>query len=143
MELELGCHSRMDCLAADSPGEVNGREVELGPNSWMDYNCLAAELFLNSRFWDTDFVTLFISDVHKLLRTGGVPTAVTLLFWPSLMASSVFTGRSIGMIRSPPFPIPNEPFGFRGRKATGKKEKWGGEWGVKSSRKLNSGGSRK
>ena len=48
--------------------------------------CLVAECFLNSCFLDTDYVTLFraafetaISEVHKLLRTGGVPTFLTLL----------------------------------------------------------------
>ena len=54
-----------------APGEIR---------SWTD--CLAAELFLNSCFSDTFFVTLLraavetaISEVHKLLRTGGDPTA--------------------------------------------------------------------
>ena len=58
-------------------------EVELGSHSWMD--CLAAELFLNSHFSDTVFVTLLrtaaetaVSGVHKLLGTGGVPTSLTL-----------------------------------------------------------------
>ena len=52
--------------------------MELVCHSGMD--CLAAELFLNSRFSDTVFVTLFrtavetaVSEVHKLLGTGGVP----------------------------------------------------------------------
>ena len=56
------------------------REVELGSHSWME--SLAAELFPSSCFSDTVFVTLFrkavetaISGVHKLLRTGGVPTS--------------------------------------------------------------------
>ena len=59
--------------------------MELGCHSGME--CLAAELFLNSRFPDTVLVTLFhtaveraISKVHKLLRTGGVPTSLMLLF---------------------------------------------------------------
>ena len=50
---------------------MKSREVELGPHSRMD--CLAAELFLNSCFSDTVFVTLFrtavgtaISGAHKL-----------------------------------------------------------------------------
>ena len=49
------------------------------------------------------FVTLFRTaverascEVHKLLRTGGVPTPLTLLFWWSLAVSSVFGGRSAG-----------------------------------------------
>ena len=64
-------------------------------------DCLAAELFLNSYFSDT--VTLFCrgvetatSEVHRLLRTGGVPTSLTLLFWWWLMVSLVFVGRSAG-----------------------------------------------
>ena len=68
-----------------SPGEITSREVELGSRSRTD--CLAAELFLNSCFSDTVFVTLLrtavetaVSEVHKLLGTGGVP-ALTLLFW--------------------------------------------------------------
>ena len=47
------------------------------------------------------FVALFrtavetaVSEVHKLLRTGGVLTSLTLLFWRWLTVSSVFTGRS-------------------------------------------------
>ena len=58
--------------------------MELGSHSWMD--CLAAELFLNSCFSDTVFVTLFCaavetasSKVHKLLPTGGVPTSLTFI----------------------------------------------------------------
>ena len=49
-------------------------------HSWRD--CLAVELFLNSCFSDTVFVTLFytavqtaVSGVHKLLCTGRVPTS--------------------------------------------------------------------
>ena len=41
--------------ATDSPGEIKSWEVELGCHSWMV--CLAAELFLNSCFSDTVFVT--------------------------------------------------------------------------------------
>ena len=54
-------------------------------HSRMD--CLSATLLLNSCFSDTVFVTLLrtavkttISEVDKLLRTGGVPTSLTLLF---------------------------------------------------------------
>ena len=81
-EMELGSHSWMDCLAAcrQSPGEIKRREVELDSHSWME--SLAAELFFNSCFSDTVFVTLFhkavetaVSGVHKLLRTGGIPTS--------------------------------------------------------------------
>ena len=66
-------------------------------------DCLAAELFLNSCLLDTVFVTLFhtavetvISEVHKLLGTGGVLTSLTSLFWRWLAVSSVFTGGSAG-----------------------------------------------
>ena len=55
---------------------MKNREVELGSHGRMD--CLAAELFLNSCFLDTVFVTLFrtavktaITEVHKLLVSGG------------------------------------------------------------------------
>ena len=66
---------------------MKSREVELGSHSRM--NCLAAELFLNSCFSDTVFVTVetAVSEVHKLLGTGGVPIALTWLFgggWRSL-----------------------------------------------------------
>ena len=63
---------------------MKSREVELGSHSWMD--CLAAELFLNSCFSDTVFVTLFCaavetasSKVHKLLHTAGVSTPLTFI----------------------------------------------------------------
>jgi len=85
--------------------------------------CLAA-LFLNCCFSDTAFVTLFrtaverpVSEVQKLLRVGGVPTALTLLLWRWLTVSSVFAGRSqceellIGT-RSAPFPVRNKLSGF-------------------------------
>ena len=72
-------------LTGQSPGEVKSREVELVSRSRMD--CLAAELFLDSRFSDTVFVTLLhtavetvISEMHKLLLTGKVPTSLTVLF---------------------------------------------------------------
>ena len=55
---------------SQNPGEIKCREVELGSQSWM--YCLAAELFLNSCFSDTVFLTLLrtavetaISGVHK------------------------------------------------------------------------------
>ena len=69
-----------------SPGEIKSREVELDSHSWID--CLVAELFLNSCFFDAVFVTLFrtavetaVSGVRNLLRTSGVPTSLTVLFW--------------------------------------------------------------
>ena len=75
--------------------------------------CTAAELFLNSRFPDTVLVTLFhtavetaISEVHKLLGTGGVPTSLTSFFWSWLTVSSVFTGRSQRTSYSSPPPPP-------------------------------------
>ena len=95
-EVELGPHS---------PGEMKSREVELGVHSWM--HCLAAELFLHSCFLDTVCVTLFRTAVetanteaHNLLGTGGVPTALTLLFWRWLTVSTVFTGWRAGAIYS-------------------------------------------
>ena len=52
---------------------------ELGSYSQMV--CLTIELFLNSCFSDMSFLRVLctagetaISEVHKLLRTGGVPT---------------------------------------------------------------------
>ena len=76
-----------------------GGRWTLGSHSWMD--CLAAELFLNICFLDTVFGTLFytavqtaVSGVHKLLRTGRVPTSWTLLFWRWMTVSSVFAGRN-------------------------------------------------
>ena len=72
---------------------MKSREVELGCHSWMD--CLAAELFLDSCFSDT--VTLLrtavetaMNEVHKLFLTGGVLTLT--LFWRWLAVSSVFVG---------------------------------------------------
>ena len=56
---------------------------------------------LNSCFSDIVFVTLLrtavettVSEVHKLLRTGGVPTSLTVLYWQWLTVSSVAVGRS-------------------------------------------------
>ena len=76
--------------------------MELGSHSWMD--CLAAELFLNSCFLDTVFVTSVhaavetaISRVHKLLHASVVPASLTLLLWQWLMVSSGFTGHSAQM----------------------------------------------
>ena len=102
--------------------------MELGSHSWMD--CLAAELPLNSCFSDTVFVTLrctavetAVSEVHTLLRTGGVPTSLTSLFWRWLTVSSVFVGRSVWTSYSSlpaPIPVPNKPYGLNGGKAQGK-----------------------
>ena len=58
-----------------------------------------------------------ISGVRKLLRTGGVPTSLTLLFWRWLTISSVFTGRSartsyshsVSTPTPPPSPFPISP----------------------------------
>ena len=74
-------------LGQGSPAEIKSREVELGSPRELDNPLL--QLFLNSCFSNTVLVTLFrtavetavISDVHKLLRTGGVPTSLTVLFW--------------------------------------------------------------
>ena len=68
----------------ESPGKIKSEEVELGPlESCPDSPLL--QLFLNSCFSDTVFVTLLhaavkttISKVHKLLRTGRVPTSLML-----------------------------------------------------------------
>ena len=82
-----------------SPGENKRKEVELGSHSCMD--CPAAELFLSSRFTDSGFVALLrtaveraVSEVHKSLRNGWVPSSLTPLFWRWLTVSSVFTGSS-------------------------------------------------
>ena len=66
---------RVSIHSRQSPGEITSRELELGSHSWMD--CLVAELFLNSCFSDTAFVTLCctavetaVSRVHKLHHTS-------------------------------------------------------------------------
>ena len=55
----------------------------------------------------------FSSEVHRLLRTDGVPTSLTLLFWRWLTVSSVFAGRSARtsylFIYFPPSPSPLPP----------------------------------
>ena len=79
--------------------------------------CLAATLFLNSCHPDIAFVTLLrtadetaISEVRKLLRTGGVLTSLTWLFWRWLTVSSVVVGvvgRAIHLYPTPrPLPFP-------------------------------------
>ena len=51
-----------------------------------------------------------ISEVHKLLGTGGVPTSLTLLFWRWLTVSSVFADWSaITSYTCPPLPPPLHP----------------------------------
>ena len=100
----------------DSPGEIKSREVELDPQdslgeikrsevklvSHRKLDNPLLHLVLNSCSVDTVFETLFrtaaetaVSEVHKLLGTGGVPTSLTLLFWRWLTVSSVFAGRSV------------------------------------------------
>ena len=61
---------------------MKGREVELGSRRELDNPLL--QLFLSSCFSDTVFGTLLgtavetaVSEVHKLLGTGGVPTSLT------------------------------------------------------------------
>ena len=71
--------------------------MELGSHRELDNPLL--QLFLNSCFSNIMIllrraVETAISGVHKLLRTGGVPTSLTLLIWRWLTVSSVFTGRS-------------------------------------------------
>ena len=99
-----------------SPGEIKGREVELGSHRELDNPLL--QLFLSSCFSDTVLVTLFrtavetaVSEVHKLLCTGGVLTSLTSLFWGWLTVSSVFTGQSARTSYScpPPSSLPT-PF---------------------------------
>ena len=62
-----------------------------------------------------------ISGIQKLLRTGGVPTSLTLFFWRWLTISSVFAGRSgwtsywcLPLLLLHPF-VPNKPYSFCGR----------------------------
>ena len=62
------------------------QEQGSGDSSHRELNNPLLQLFLNSCFSDTVFVTLLraavetaISGVRKLLRTGGVPTSLTLL----------------------------------------------------------------
>ena len=108
----------------ESPGEIKSREADFyesldvyeesqersraGRWRWTltagsVSSCLAAELFFNGCFSDTVVVNLLrtavetaVSEVHKLLGTGGVPTSLTSLFWRWLTVSSVFAGRSSG-----------------------------------------------
>ena len=52
----------MELDSQESPGEIKSREVEIGSRTWMVR--LAAELFLNSCFSDTVFVTLLSTAVE-------------------------------------------------------------------------------
>ena len=68
--------------------------MELGSHSDLDYYLLQ----VSTVGFRTLSVTLLrtavqsaISEEHKLLRTGGVPTSLVLLFWQWLRVSSVFT----------------------------------------------------
>ena len=72
------------------------REMEQGCHSELDSFLLQVS---TAGLSDSVFVTLLGTAVerascgiHKLLRTGGVPTSLTLLFWPWLTVSSVFAG---------------------------------------------------
>ena len=94
--------------------------MELGSHSWM--GCRAAELFLNSCFSDTVFVTLFrtaveraISEVHKLLPAGGVPLFNTVVLavadglfglCGSERLDELFIGTRFPLPSLPPFPRP-------------------------------------
>ena len=122
-----------------APMNINGVGLRLQwPRSESDQRSLTpssrASRCFNSCFSDTVFVTLFctavetaISGVHKLLRTGGVPTSLTLLIWRWLTVSSVFAGRSARTscssltrgraVRLYTPSSPHPPFDFCGRKA--------------------------
>ena len=82
------------------PGEIKSREVELGPHRKLE-NPLLQSVVPHSCIPDGVFVILLstavetaVSEVHTccLIRTGGVPTSLTLLFWRWLTVYSVFTG---------------------------------------------------
>ena len=88
--------------------------------------CLAAELFLNSCFSDTVFVTLLptaleaaISEVHKLFRTGGGPHLLLVVADVSWVYASEHLGELIISTRRPLlFHVPNKLYGLCGRKAS-------------------------
>ena len=95
-----------------SPGEIKRREVVLDFHRELDHPLLQ----VSAVGFRTAFVALLrtavgtaISEVHKVLRTGGVPTSSTLLFWQWLTVSSVFTGRSARTSYSC-LPLPLAPF---------------------------------
>ena len=90
------------------------REVELGSliAGWVVLllSCSSTVAFR------TLFVTLFrasvetaISEVSRLLRTGGVPTSLTLTVLVVAYGLSVFTGRSAGMSIGTAPPSPSTP----------------------------------
>ena len=73
----------MELDSQESPGKIKSREMKLDSYRALDNPSL--QLFLNGCF--SDIVTLLhtavetaVSEVHKLLLTGGVPTSLTLLF---------------------------------------------------------------
>ena len=115
----------MVCLAAEllteecikSPGEIKSRKVELGCHTGcfvLLLNCSSTAAFrtLPLCFCYRTAVETAVRGVHKLLRTGGVPTSLTLLLWLLLTVCSVLTGRSAGTSYSqvpeppPPSPLP-------------------------------------
>ena len=85
-------------------------------------------LFLDSCSTDIVFVTLLrtavetaVSEAHKLLRTGGVPTSLTLVFWwwPTVSSGRSAHGRAIHPPPPPPpTTVPNKPHGFCERYVT-------------------------
>ena len=101
------CRSRRDLEEGGGaePSSEPRRDQEQGGGAGpRKLDNLLLQLFLDSCSTDIVFVTLFrtavetsVSEVHKLLGTGGVPTSLTSLFWRWLTVSSVFAGRSAGM----------------------------------------------
>ena len=93
-------HSWTDCLAA----------VLAAPQKLLFGHCLCD--FVPHSCWN--------SGVHRLPRTGGVPTTLTLLFWWWLSLFGLYASERWGKLlpgtRSPLFPVPNKPYGFCGRK---------------------------
>ena len=92
------------------------REICLpGSNSWLV--CLAAEQSCTSAVaFRTLSMTLLraavetaISEVHKLLRTGGVPISITLLFWRWLTVSLRVGALGWAIHLYPPTPPPPFP----------------------------------
>ena len=89
-----------------SPGEIKSREVELGSqNAGQSFASVVSQQLLFVTLFGTAFETA-ISEVHKLLGTGGGPTSLTLLFWRWLAVSSVFAGRSARTSYKLPAPFP-------------------------------------
>ena len=88
---ELDNHSRVQARSRGerwcqldpqvSPGEMKSREVELGSESWTTFCIISCSPTLSCST-DTVFVTLLctaveraVSEVHKLLGAGGIPTS--------------------------------------------------------------------